>query len=247
MGLILFTAADNQPPPYRTGAWRDGFFVYSQLIKTIGVALVEGQFLLAKALQELVSAEPEMELIDFSETAAGLRYDLPRPDVILIDYDVASCDLDSAMQLFGKHWKGAHVCVLSSHLRPEIMNRCLALDAIGFVVKDIPPTELIRALKIVASGSMYVDPRVAGRVLQKRVSSNSRSGDMNDLSMRETEVIGLIADGLSNKEISARLHLSEKTVKNHVSKIFSKLNISARSQAAVHAIRTGLDTIRVHN
>ncbi len=226
---------------------KDGYFVFTQVTKTVGVAIVEGQILLSKVLQELVVAEPDMELVDFSETASGLHFDRPRPDVILIDYDVSNCDLDVAMQLFARHWKGAHVCVLSSHLRPEIMNRCLALDAIGFVVKDIPPAELLRALKIVASGSMYVDPRVAGRVLQKRALSGSRSGDMNDLSVRETEVIGLIADGLSNKEISARLHLSEKTVKNHVSKIFSKLNISARSQAAVHAIRTGLDTITVNH
>jgi DNA-binding NarL/FixJ family response regulator len=217
------------------------------LIKPVSVAVVEGQVLLAKVLQELVSGEPDMELTDFSESASLLHFDRPRPDVILIDYDAANCDLDSAMQLIARHWKGTHVCVLSSHLRPEIMNRCLALDAIGFVVKDIPPAELVRALKIVASGNMYVDPRVAGRVLQKRATSGSRSADMNDLSIRETEVIGLIADGLSNKEISARLHLSEKTVKNHVSKIFSKLNISARSQAAVHAIRTGLDTVSAHN
>ncbi len=215
--------------------------------KTIAVAIVEGQILLAKVLQDLLSADPELELTGFAETPAGLRFDGPRPDVVLIDYDVPSCDLDGAMRLFAKHWSGARVCVLSSHLRPEIMNRCLALDALGFVVKDIPPSELVRAIKIVASGAMYVDPRVAGALLAKRASAGSRVGDLAELSARETEVIGLIADGLSNKEISARLHLSEKTVKNHVSKIFSKLNISARSQAAVHAIRFGLDTVTVSN
>jgi DNA-binding NarL/FixJ family response regulator len=212
-----------------------------------GIAIVEGQILLANVLRELFEADPELHVVDFSETATGLRFDLPRPDVVLIDYDVANCDLEAAMQLFARHWKGVNVCVLSSHLRPEIMNRCLSLDALGFVVKDIPPAELVRAVKIVASGAMYVDPRVAGRLLQKRTATGLRPGDMNDLSVRETEVIGLIADGLSNKEISQRLNLSEKTVKNHVSKIFSKLNLSARSQAAVHAIRTGLDTINSNN
>jgi DNA-binding NarL/FixJ family response regulator len=107
------------------------------------------------------------------------------------------------------------------------------------VVKDVPPAELIRAVKIVASGSAYVDSRVAGRVLQGR-AGGQRPGAGSELSAREAEVIGLIAEGLSNKEISLRLQLSEKTVKNHVSKIFSKLKISARSQAAVHAIRSGL-------
>jgi two-component system NarL family response regulator len=221
--------------------------LYTQQISTIGVAIVEGQVLLAKVLHELVESDPQLSLVDFAETVSGLHFERSRPDVILIDYDVPSCNLDEAMQSFARHWKGARVCVFSSHLRPEIMNRCLALDALGFIVKDIPSAELVRALKIVASGSMYVDPRVAGRVLQKRATPGTRAGDMNELSVRETEVIGLIADGLSNKEISTRLHLSEKTVKNHVSKIFSKLNISARSQAAVHAIRTGLDTISIND
>lgn len=219
--------------------------MYSQPNLSVGVAIVEGQVLLAKGLIELVEGDPQLRLVDFAETASGLHFERRGPDVVLIDYDVPGCNLDEAMQLFARHWKGARVCVFSSHLRPEIMNRCLALDALGFIVKDIPAAELVRALKIVASGLMYVDPRVAGRVLQKRATPGTRNGDMNELSVRETEVIGLIADGLSNKEISSRLHLSEKTVKNHVSKIFSKLNISARSQAAVHAIRTGLDTISV--
>jgi DNA-binding NarL/FixJ family response regulator len=212
----------------------------------VTVAIVEGQILYAKVLRDVLSAEPGIEVVDFAETASGLRFDRACPDVVLIDYDVASCDLEAAMALFQRHWPGVRVCVLTSHLRPEIMNRCLMLEALGFVVKDVPPAEFIRAVKFVAAGSMYVDPRVAGRVLQRRAMSGSRTGELNDLSARETEVIRLIAEGLSNKEISVRLHLSEKTVKNHVSKIFSKLHISARSQAAVHAIRTGLDTIALN-
>jgi DNA-binding NarL/FixJ family response regulator len=92
---------------------------------------------------------------------------------------------------------------------------------------------------MVADGETYVDPRVAGGLLRRRSLSNGRP-DVDELSVRETEVIRLIAEGLSNKEISGRLSLSEKTVKNHISRIFSKLHIYTRAQAAVHAIRTGL-------
>jgi len=206
---------------------------------TIDVVLVEGQVLFAKVLQEVLAADGSIEISGVAETAGELNFDRAAPDVVLVDYDAASCDLGEAMRLLRRHWNAVAVCVLSSHLRPEIMNHCLSLDVRGFVIKDVPPAELVRAVKIVAGGSAYVDARVAGRVLQRRAGGGRPSGN-GDLSAREAEVIGLIAEGLSNKEISLRLQLSEKTVKNHVSKIFSKLKISARSQAAVHAIRTGL-------
>ncbi|MGH7756910.1 MAG: response regulator transcription factor, partial [Vulcanimicrobiaceae bacterium] len=108
-----------------------------------------------------------------------------------------------------------------------------------YIVKDISPGELIRAVKTVASGESYVDPRVAGGLLRRRNTAAGRT-EIAELSAREAEVIKLIAEGLANKQISARLNLSEKTVKNHISRIFSKLNINARTQAAVHAIRAGI-------
>jgi two-component system NarL family response regulator len=125
------------------------------------------------------------------------------------------------------------------HLSSEMMQRCLNNGAEAYIVKDISPGELLRAIKTVAGGQSYVDPRVAGGLLRRR-SLNAGKPDIMELSAREAEVLKLIAEGLANKQISARLHLSEKTVKNHVSRIFSKLNISARTQAAVHAIRAGI-------
>jgi two-component system response regulator DevR len=125
------------------------------------------------------------------------------------------------------------------HLSSEMMQRCLSHGAEAYIVKDISPAELLRAIKTVAEGQSYVDPRVAGGLLWRR-SLNAGKPDIMELSAREAEVLKLIAEGLANKQISARLHLSEKTVKNHVSRIFSKLNISARTQAAVHAIRAGI-------
>jgi DNA-binding NarL/FixJ family response regulator len=125
------------------------------------------------------------------------------------------------------------------HLSSEMMQRCLNNGAEAYIVKDISPGELLRAIKTVADGQSYVDPRVAGGLLRRR-SLNAGKPDIMELSAREAEVLKLIAEGLANKQISARLHLSEKTVKNHVSRIFSKLNISARTQAAVHAIRAGI-------
>ncbi len=209
------------------------------LTRPIRIAIVEGQVLFAAILRDVLGADASLEIVDVVEVADSLRFEAAAPDVVLIDYDAESCDLENALRLLGQNWRGTRVCVLSSHLQPELMNRALALGALGFIVKDVPAGELVRSVKIVASGATYVDARVAGRALQRRAGSGARP-DASELSQRETEVIRLIADGLTNKEIGVRLQLSEKTVKNHVSKIFSKLNVSARSQAAVHAIRTGL-------
>src|ERR1700730_16599912 len=104
----------------------------------------------------------------------------------------------------------------------------------GYVRTDIEPTELRRACKTVAEGDAYFDPRVAG-VLLRRLQSPQTAQD--ELSLREGEIIRLIAVGLSNKEIGTRLMLSEKTVKNNVSRIFAKLGITTRTHAAVYAIR----------
>jgi DNA-binding CsgD family transcriptional regulator len=107
-------------------------------------------------------------------------------------------------------------------LTPSILPHGLADGSNGYIVKDVEPAELIRALK----GS------VAGAGVPSRRAHR--------LTLREHDVIRLIAQGLSNREISDRLNLSDKTVKNHISRIFSKLNIATRSQAAVHAVRAGL-------
>jgi DNA-binding NarL/FixJ family response regulator len=96
---------------------------------------------------------------------------------------------------------------------------------------------MLASIKAVAGGSFYADPRLSGAVLRQRAQRRDR--DISELSPREIEVVRLIAQGLSNKEISQRLLLSDKTVKNHISSIFSKLHMTARTQVAIHAIRTG--------
>jgi DNA-binding NarL/FixJ family response regulator len=209
------------------------------LPQAIRVVIVDGQVLFARILRSVLAAEPTFEILESVDIAGTLSFAGVTPDVVLIDYDVESCDLERDVRLLTTHWAGARVCVLSSHLQPDVMNRALALGATGFIVKDIPAAELVRAVQLIAGGSTHVDSRVAGHALRLRASPGPRSG-APELSVRETEVIRLIAAGLTNKEIGYRLRLSEKTVKNHVSKIFSKLHFCARSQAAVHAVRIGL-------
>jgi DNA-binding NarL/FixJ family response regulator len=207
--------------------------------KRIRVLIVEAQLLFAKALAELLSADAELDVVQDVEKIGNAVLEQLRPDIVLLDLDDHALEMEEAMRHCREAAPAARVCVLTGLLRAEFLQRCLSAGVDGYVGKDVAPAELVRALKAIAGGSSYVDPRVAGAMLRRRSTAASRA-ELNELSVRETEIVRLIAGGLSNKEISSRLMLSEKTVKNHISRIFSKLNISARSQAAVHAIRTGL-------
>ena len=201
--------------------------------------LIEGQVLFAKALSQVLAGDGEIEVVGDAPTITNASLAARRPDVIVIDLDGHPLDFYDTMRHCREVVPNAHVLVLSLNGTGELLQRCLSAGADGYVLKDVTPPELVRAVKTVAGGSSYVDPRVAGHVLRRRTLSPTRAA-VSDLSGRETEIVRLIACGLSNKEISSQLSVSEKTVKNHISRIFSKLNITARTQAAVHAIKTGL-------
>jgi DNA-binding NarL/FixJ family response regulator len=207
--------------------------------KPVRVLVVEGQALFGKALCQVLASDAEIEVVGDADSIANAPLRRLRPDLIVLDLDGHHMEFSEAMRTCRELAPQAKMCVLSTHVQPEVMQRCLSAGADGYIVKDILPAELIRAVKSVAGGQAYVDPRVAGGVLKRRSNGFGRTAQ-NELSVRETEIIRLIARGMSNKEISAKLHLSEKTVKNHISRIFAKLNITARTQAAVHAIKTGL-------
>jgi DNA-binding NarL/FixJ family response regulator len=161
-----------------------------------------------------------------------------RPDMIVFGLDNAMLDVTEALALARSVCPNVRFCVLSSFANAEVMQRSIASGADGFVVKDISPSELEAAFRILAAGSSYVDPRVAGGMLKRRYEASAGSA-IGDLTTREADILRLIASGLANKEIGAKLQLSEKTIKNYVSRILAKLNVSARTQAAVYAIRAG--------
>ena len=202
------------------------------------VAIVESQVLFAKALASILASDPEITIVGDFRSPVSAQLTQARPDGIVVDVDGLPEDIGRSLQACTEVATQPYVCVLSMRPSPEMLQRCLTAGAAAYVVKDVAPSDLVRALKDVARGQSYVDPRVAGGLLRRRAGGTKP--DIMDLSTRETEVLKLIAEGLANKQISDRLSLSEKTVKNHISRIFSKLHINARTQAAVHAIRVGI-------
>jgi DNA-binding NarL/FixJ family response regulator len=198
------------------------------------VLIIEKQLLFAKAVAEVLSADRDVKVVGI---AGGRESATFAKDVDVAVIDIDSEEIDDVVEYFKNHSPQTRICALSSHTQGELMQHCLSAGAEAYIVKDSSLQELLTAIKALGEGSSYVDPRVAASLLRRRAPSNRPS---NELSPREREIIRLIAQGLSNRDIGHRLVLSEKTIKNHVSHIFAKIHCTARSQAAVHAIRIGL-------
>lgn len=214
----------------------------SHEIMPLRTFVIERQALIAKALHSFLNQNALIRVVGDAPSLRVEDMQRTRPDLIVYGLDNAAQDVTEALELARGVLPSVRFCVLSSYANPDVMQRSIASGADGFVVKDVSPSELDVALRVLASGSSYVDPRVAGGMLKRRYVSSTSSGAgsaISELTAREADILRLIASGFSNKEISAKLKLSEKTIKNYVSRIFSKLNVTARTQAAVYAIKAG--------
>jgi two-component system, NarL family, response regulator DegU len=206
--------------------------------RALRVAVVGEQILLVGALSKVLSEDP---LLDACCITTGFARALPidAPDIVVLDLDCASYALAAEIAAWRAYAAEVRVLVISVRLEAAVLERCIEAGADGYFVKDGTPDQLIDAVKRIASGATYVDARIAGHLLFRNPRAKG-AARRPSLSRREHEVLGLLAQGLVNKEISERLHVSHKTVKNHVSSIIAKLESSSRTQAAVHAIRAGL-------
>ena len=205
--------------------------------QTVRLYIVEPHRLVVDALRHVYAADPLISVIgDAPEVLPGELATL-RPDVIVLDIDGLSVTIEEGINACESASPQSRICVLSAQHRSRIMQRALAAKAAAYVVKDTTPAMMIEIVHSIARGDYYADPRLAGAMLRRR---STRSSEASDLSGREFEIVRLIADGLSNREIGSRLSLSEKTVKNHVSHILAKLKVSARSGVAVYAVRNGI-------
>ncbi|HZY99340.1 MAG TPA: response regulator transcription factor [Candidatus Baltobacteraceae bacterium] len=203
-----------------------------ETITPIRVLIVNKEVLLAKALAHVLAAEPGIKVAG-TVAESGAVESIAAVDVIVVDVDAEPPD--EVLARFKSNGETVKVCALSFHAQGELMEHCLVAGIDAYVVKSSPPQELLDAIRTIGGGQSYADPRVAALLLRDRPRSNRRV-----LSAREREVVRLVAQGLTNRQIGGRLILSEKTIKNHVSHILSKLHCKGRSQIAVAAIRIGL-------
>lgn len=161
------------------------------------------------------------------------------PDVILMDLVMPRRDGVSAMREIRERVPGARVIVLTSFLDDGRLMPALAAGAAGYLLKDVEPSELARAVRGAHAGEAMIDPTVAARLLRTLSDPQARAAS-GELTRREREVLALIVAGRSNKRIARELEIAEKTVKTHVGHLLAKLGVADRTQAAMLAVRSGL-------
>lgn len=199
------------------------------------VIIIEKELLFGRAVAHVLSADPSLKVVGVAAGRDAIS-STANADVVVIDID--NEDIDEVVESLKSSASNVRICAMSAHTQGELMQHCLGLGIDAYIVKDSSLQELFAAIKTLAAGSSYVDPRVAASLLRRRGPTHTRS--TSELSPRERDIIRLIALGYSNREIGRRLILAEKTIKNHVSHIFAKIHCTARSQVAVYAVRSGL-------
>lgn len=207
----------------------------------IRVLIVDDHSVVRHGLRMFLNLDTEIEIIgEASNGAEALSQARElRPDVVLMDLLMPEMDGITATGHIRRELPDTEVVALTSVLEDESVIGAVRAGAIGYLLKDAEPEELRRAIKAAAAGQVQLSPKAAARLMREVRAPESPE----ILTERETDVLRLMALGQSNKEIANTLNIGEKTVKTHVSRILAKLNVSSRTQAALHAVRIGLVTI----
>lgn len=169
-----------------------------------------------------------------------------QPDIVLLDLVMPKMDGIQAIRKILAYSPDSRVIILTSFGEEDKVLPAIRAGAQGYLLKDIPPDELVSALRNAYHGKVQLHPEVARKLLSAVAVQEGREGragtNPDSLTEREAEVLSLIASGLSNREIAGKLFLSEKTVKTHVSNILGKLHLEDRTQAAIYALKHGIAT-----
>ncbi|MFW6689598.1 response regulator [Streptomyces sp. MAR4 CNX-425] len=208
----------------------------------IRVLLVDDHQVVRRGLRTFLEVQDDIEVV--GEAADGdegvARTAELVPDVVLMDVKMPGTDGVEALRRIRESGSAARVLVITSFTEQRTVVPALRAGAAGYVYKDVDPEALAKAIRSVHAGHVLLQPDVAGALLAQEVGGGPPQGRGTTLTEREREVLALIADGRSNREIARALVVSEKTVKTHVSNILMKLDLADRTQAALWAVRHGL-------
>ena len=204
----------------------------------IRILIVDDHGVVRQGLRMYLALDPELEVVAQAANGAEtlrLAHEL-RPDVVLMDLLMPVMDGITATGAIRRELPEVEVIALTSVLEDSAVYGAMRAGAIGYLLKDTQADELCRAIKAAAAGQVQMSPSVAARLLREVPAPQQPEA----LTEREIEILRELASGKSNKEIAAALVIAEKTVRTHVSNILAKLGVTSRTQAALHAVRSGL-------
>lgn len=207
---------------------------------TIRLLLVEDQTLMRQGLKTILDLEPGFRVVgEAADGERGVQLALElRPDVVLMDVQMPKLNGVQATAELVRQWPEARVVILTTFDRDDYVYQGVRAGALGYLLKDTPATQLIETIRRVHAGEPFIQPEIASRALREMMRPAEQT--IEPLSEREREVLVLLAQGASNREIAEKLVITEGTVKNHVSNILGKLQAENRTQAADIARKRGL-------
>ena len=210
----------------------------------IRVLICDDQEIVCEGLQRILDSDGEINVVGTVHNGLEALEMVERllPDLVLMDLKMSVMNGVVATRKIRERYPEIRVLVLTTYDDDEWLFDAIRSGAAGYLLKDRPREELINAIKGTMAGKTYIDPSVAGKVLSNVAQNMPRQQPPVEISLseREQEVLQLMTQGLSNADIAGRLFLSEGTVRNYTSAIFSKLNVSDRTQAVILALRYGL-------
>jgi DNA-binding NarL/FixJ family response regulator len=210
--------------------------------KQVNIMIADDHSMVREGIKQLL--ELDGDIVVTSEASNGKQcielLDESRTDVLLLDINMPLMNGLQVLQYIRENRLKVKVLILTIHNEVEYLMRAVELGVDGYVLKDSDSSVLKKAIFCVNRGEAFIQPELTPILKLKLEEKNNQTNEDGALTKREIEVLKLLAEGLFNKEIAYMLAISEKTVKNHVSNIFKKINVSDRTQAAVYAIRNNL-------
>jgi two-component system, NarL family, response regulator LiaR len=212
----------------------------------IRVLLTDDHAIVRKGVRALLATEPDIQIVGEASNGAEAvtQAEALCPDVILMDLMMPKLDGIEATRQITEKISGARVIVLTSFAADEKVFPAIKAGALGYLLKDSGPEELVRAIHQVYRGEPSLEPSIARKVLFELAQPSKQQPMTADpLTEREHDVLRLVAQGCSNKEIALKLSVSELTVRTHVSNILGKLHLASRTQAALYALQKGISSL----
>lgn len=209
---------------------------------SIKIMIADDHSMIREGLRSLLELEGEIEVIAEAENGEDCLEKLKtyKPDVLLLDIDMPKKNGLQVLKVFKEQKVMQKVLVLTVHNQIEYLMGAMDLGVNGYILKDSESRELKKAIFTICEGNTYLPSSLVPLMNSKKMQKNVDSEKIDSLTKRELEVLKLLAVGMYNKEVAQNLAISERTVKNHVSNIFKKLEVTDRTQAAVFAIRNSL-------
>ena len=208
----------------------------------INIMIVDDHSMIREGLKQLLELDGDMRVVE--EASDGVecleKIDTAKPDVLLLDINMPRMNGLEVLAKLKEMKIKTKVLVLTVHNEIDYLLKAVEIGINGYLLKDSESSELKKAIVSVVNGENYIQPSLIPSLNSKMIQRDNDKDKIEDLTRRELEVLKLLATGNYNKEIAEELGISERTVKNHVSNIFKKIEVTDRTQAAVFAIRNNL-------